>query len=214
MAELAAALLTFGVAIAALLGIGEWRNEHADRRRVELAEDALVHAFKARDAIAFMRHPASLGSEVADIVQAPGESAEAYGARRTFGVAIVRHNQNNELFGKLQTLRYLWLVFFGADAAKPMETILDASTDVVSSARHLMMLHSHPPDDRRSGAAFESWLAKVREKEAIVWSFYSEPDPIAPKVDAALAELELQCQALLRPKTKVSLWQRLTNTAK
>ncbi len=186
----------------AIYGINSWRREHTGKRRLELAEDTLALFYEARDAISHMRSPFSFASESEGIEQGEHESPKSWEARKNASVILKRYNQHQELFNKIHAMRYRFMAQIGKSEAEPFEALRRIINEMTSSAHMLATLwaRDHFRDDEDLEKHFES----VKKYEAIFWGGLKEKDPITPRLDALIEEIERTCSRIISGKGTLS----------
>lgn len=180
----------------AIYGIDAWRREHRGKRLVELAEDALASFYEAVDAIKHIRHPASFGYEYKDLERQPGETEAAFQARKNASVVFVRYAQHKELFSRLYAMRYRFMAQVGPDKAKPFQDIHEVLVSIQSAASALARLW--PRDNFPNETAQATHQKMVEEYERIFWEGLAEDDPINPKLDQIVKDVESICRAVIQ----------------
>jgi hypothetical protein len=181
-----------------------WRAQTTGKRRIEVAENALMLFYEARDAIAQIRGPLAFSSEEMAGEQLPAESAHVFHARKRASVPYARYLRYSELFGKLSAARYQFGVAFGVDAMQPFSDIRIVVTHILSSAETLGELWSvrdfdpDDPEDQRSHRK------AVKEHEAVIWR-RTKNDEISDHVEKIVERVEQICRPVLSHAT---LWQR------
>lgn len=180
---------------AAIYGIDSWRREHRGKRRMELAEDTLALFYEAKDAIAHIRHPAGTSNETEDIKRGENESEKDYTARKSASIVFVRYNQHSELFNKIHAMRYRFMALIGKEQAEPFESLRKIEKEIFISARMLARLWAR--EHFRTGEQQEKHFEDIRRYEEIFWGAGGENDPIEPKVEAVITEIERICSSVI-----------------
>lgn len=179
----------------AIYGIDSWRREHRGKRQIELAEDALALFYEARDAISHIRHPAGYSSETEDVERGDHETDEQYEARKNASVVFVRYNQHSDLFNKLHAMRYRFMALIGKGEAEPFEELRRIENDIFLSARMLARLWAR--DHFRTDEQWEKHNNDIRRHEEVFWGAGGEDDPIEPRVQKVIADIENICGAVI-----------------
>ena len=182
----------------AIYGIDSWRREHTGRRQYELAEETLAMFYEARDAVRHMRHPMTSTGETEDVKLGEGETEKAWEARKNASVVFKRYNTHQELFGKLWAMRYRFMVQFGQEKAKPFNDLQGIVNEVMISARMLARLWAR--DSFHSEERWNRHLDSVEKCEAIFWEGVDDEDPINPKLDKVIEEIEKTCSTIIKGK--------------
>ncbi len=189
-------LATFVAILTAIYGINAWRREHIGKRRIELAEDTLAAFYEAADAIGAIRHPFSYSSETEDVERGENESDAQFQARKNAYVVFKRYNDRSELFNRLHAMRYRFMAIIGKDEAAPFINLNKITHEVTAAARALARLW--PRDHFQTQEEYEQHLERINRREAIFWEGMAEEDPIAPRVEQALKEIEATCGEIIK----------------
>jgi hypothetical protein len=178
---------------AALWGIATWRRQLIGRRKVEIAEEGLVAAYRVREAFDFIRSPVVFEGEGDTRPELEGEDNKTQLARRTAAVPIERINKASEAFAALSKSRLLFKAYFGPDAEKPFNDLFAARHEIVVAAQML----DETAQDRAKGLSVDR-NQEVQWRRAI-WS-RSKDDPITPNIDTAMAAIETLCGRHLKDR--------------
>jgi len=178
--------------------IAAWHLEHRGKRNIELAEETLALFYEARDVISWIRSPMGFENETDSVVQKSNESREEFEARKNASVVFVRYNQNKELFSKIQSLRYRFMAQIGKEKARPFDDLNHIIKKIILSARQLASLwpERHFANEEEKGKHYE----RVRKAEDIFWDTSNNDDPINPKVDKIILEIEQICKNIIMAK--------------
>jgi hypothetical protein len=182
----------------ALYGIDSWRREHAGKRRLELAEDTLSLFYEATDVIKYMRHPMSFSSETASIERGDKENEAEYQARKNASIVFMRYNEHQELFNKLHSMRYRFMAQIGKEEAKPFDNLRNIVNEITAAARVLARLW--PRGQFRTDEQWDKHLMQIEKYEAVFWAGLEEEDPILPKLNTVIFEIESTCQSVIAGK--------------
>lgn len=207
--EVANILESIAIIIAAIsvaLGVNAWRREHVGRRRIELAEDVLSHFYEAEDVIRYIRSSLGYVGEGRSRSADPNETEEEKKIYDRAYVLIERYENNKEVFNKLRTLRYRFMVYFGAEKVTPFDDLKKIISKLLASARTLSYLWLEEQGKRET--ADETRVERLRERtakyEAIFWEGSEDKDPIEPRVASLIKEIEDTCKSLIA-KEPISL---------
>jgi hypothetical protein len=192
LVEMLAIIIASGVAI---FGINAWRREHIGKRQAELAEDALAMFYEAADAIRHMRSPMGFGHEMEDVERMEGESETKFEARQKASVVFYRYKQHQELFSRLHASRYRFMTLIGKQESKPFDDIHRLTSTIFSSARMLATLWAK--DHYRTDAQREKHWARIGRHEAVFWEGLEDEDPINPKLNQAITDIETICRRVI-----------------
>lgn len=185
--------------LVAIFGIDAWRREYVGKRRMELAEEVLALFFQARDVIRGIRSPLGFSGEGATRKPGSGESPEEKEVLDGAYVAIERYNKHIELFGRIYALRYRFMAQIGIAESKPFDELKEVINDIILAARRLARYWRAEDRHFKSEEEREAFCNRVREAEAIFWEG-EDPDPIQPRVDALMADIERTCRGILSSK--------------
>lgn len=185
----------------AISGVSAWRKQHIGKRKIELAEDALALFYESYDAIKHMRHPASFSNEMESVERAQGETEEAWQARRNASVVFHRYNNYQALFNKLHAMRYRFMAQIGKEEAKPFEDLRKIVNDIIMSARMLARLwaRSHFRTDQQ----WEKHQQQVSKHEAVFWEGLEDEDPINPRLDQVIKNIEAVCKCVIEEQHSI-----------
>ena len=176
----------------AIYGVDAWRREHVGKRRIELAEETLALFYEAVDAVRYLRHPVSFGSEHDDIERGAGESEQAFNARKNASVVFYRHKQYQHLFSKIHAARYRFMAQFGKGAAKPFDDLHGIVSQILLSARLLSRywaLDTFQSEEQRD----KHW-ERIAQQEAVFWEVLEDEDPINPRLSQLIEHIEKTCR--------------------
>ncbi len=190
----------------AIYGIDSWRREHLWKRKIELAEDALALFYEAKDAISFIRHPASSNSETSSIEKGEHESQKDFEARRNASIVFIRYEKHSELFNKIHAMRYRFMSIIGKDKAKPFDDLRGIENEIFRSARILARLWSR--DRFQSEVEHQKHIENLLRNEEIFWGVGGDEDPIEPKIAKVIEDIETICSSVIN--SEKSLHKMLT----
>jgi hypothetical protein len=179
----------------AISGVNAWRREHSGKRRAELAEDTLALFYEVADAIRVLRHPFSFPQETEEVEKAEEESEQAYRARKNASVVFHRYKQHQELFNRLHAMRYRFMAQIGKEEAKPFDDIRKIVNEIIAAARMLARLWAR--SDFASGQQWREHQQRVDNQEAVFWEGLKDKDPINPRLDKTVQDMEQICKAVI-----------------
>lgn len=160
------------------------------KRRTELAEETLADFYKARDIIHDARSPFLIEGEGSTRQREPLETEEDTRTLNAYFATAERLIDNAELFSQLQARRYRFLALFGGEAAEAYDQIFRVRREVIGAVRKLIATHSHrdrtPMAQNRGG-----W-------EAVAGWGYEGDDPVAARVNQAIAAIEHICRPVIQ----------------
>lgn len=173
-------------AIAVIIGavftiatVDAWRTQNLGKRKVELAEHALLGFYALAEALEYGRKrlPIARGTTA-------GEAFEA---------------QRSEYYSKLQFIfsldvlplagqRPMFRVYFGADANKPFDTMIDVTRELALNARELFArVPAH-------GTVLQDNAALLNN---LGWGDQARPDETDHRIKGAIGEIETICKPVL-----------------
>jgi hypothetical protein len=173
-------------------GLNTWRNEIVGRRKLELAEDVLAMFYEARDIFGWVRFPGSFGNEGQTRKAEESETEEEKRYKNALFVPIERLQQHHEFFGKLQSMRYRFIAYFGVEAAQPFDKIKDAHSSIVTSARMLVRTYRRYNEERS-----DHTNQRERWENDIGWWTREGDDKLNPMINEAVAAIERTCKPYL-----------------
>lgn len=185
----------------AIYGIGSWRREYKGKRQAELAEEVLSLFYEAHDAIKHIRNPFSPAGEGTSRKQSENESAEEKKAYDQAYVVFERYNANIELFNRLHTLRYRFMTQFGPDSAEPFIELRKILNEIFAAAQTLAGLWARQRTHFKSEQSRNEHFDFKKKLEAIFWEGLSKDDPINPKLDKCVKDIEVICRDILTDKS-------------
>ncbi len=198
----------------AIYGIDAWRREYVGKRRIELAEEVLALFYQARDAIEAIRSPFGFGGEGSSRKPGPNERPEHKEALDQAYVLIERYAKHTELFARIHSLRYRVMAQLGTDAAAPFLELNRIVNELILSAHKKARLSTLPEWSFRTQKAEEKYHKDLLEVDSIYYDGGGD-DPIAPRVNKAVADIEKTCRAIIESKgtlfglinAKLGLWK-------
>ena len=179
-------------AIVACYGVVKWRREQVGKKRADLAEETLAMFYEARDVIMAIRSPLGHSEEGQTRKPEPHETPEQKDARDRAFVLIERYQKRQELFQRIRAARYRFMALFGNDATKPFEELSKVISDMHMAAYSLRDLWASRPSRIADAQRLDQ---DVRKQEAIF--YWSSEDPIGPRVDSIVADVEKTCRAAI-----------------
>lgn len=162
-------------------GLADWK------RRTELAEEILTEFYKARDVFYGARRPLSSSEEGKSRKPLDGETAAQTFARNAIYVPYERLAKHVDFLSNLHAKRYRFRALFGEAAAKPFEAFLEAHNDVAFATSQLIEDHEEKGLDAESRKEY---------RKLIGWTARAD-DPVARKLDDAVAAMEAICRPII-----------------
>jgi hypothetical protein len=181
-----------------IYGIDAWRREHVGRRQLELAEDTLALFYEAADAIRHMRHPASFGYETEEVERSEGETDSQFQARKNASVVFHRYNKYQEIFNKIHASRYRFMAQIGKEKSEPFIELRKIVNEITLSARMLARLWAR--NHFRTDDQWEKHQEQINKHEAVFWEGLEEEDPINPKLEKVIKDIEKIYQTIISGK--------------
>ena len=173
-------------------GLEKWRAEIIGKRRADLAEQALIAFYEARDVFLWVRSRGIFGAEGSSRTPVPGETPTQQEQRNTYFIPIERLTREKTLFAKIQSLRYAFAAHFGESAIEPFNAISGAHTQIQSAASVLIKI---TPADDDIGGAFARDAPPLLN--LLGWGMAARPDDIDRKIDKAVQDMENLCRPVL-----------------
>ena len=101
--------------------LNAWRKQLVAKRRFEISEDTIVAAYKARDALNWIRSPAVWSSEKIDRKPEEYETESQKSMRDTYFAPIKRIHETAEDFAQLGKMRHLCQAHFGNEVSSAID---------------------------------------------------------------------------------------------
>ena len=193
LAPVATAGAAWFAAIIAYRGLNKWRAETIGKRKAELAEQALVAFYEARDVFVLVRSRGLFGGEGDSRTPTGGESKTQQEKRNTYFIPIERLTRHKEVFARLQTLRYAFAAQFGEAARQPFDALWSVHGEISSSASVLIQMTL---DDDRQDDRQDALLNKIG------WGTGTRPDDMDHKIEKAVQDIEKVCRPVLAGTAK------------
>jgi len=192
--ELISNISVFIASCVVIYGINAWRREFRGKRQIELAENVLALFYEARDVIRAIRSPLGFGGEGSTRKPRGNETPEVKKARDDAYVMFERYQKRQELFSKIYSMRYRFMVQIGCEAAKPFEDLRGIVNELFGAARRLARLWT---TDISSLKSEEQHFEKQQKYELIFWESDDEHDPINPRLDKVVSDMESICRGII-----------------
>lgn len=183
------AVAVVAVAIPAFLGLNTWRDQLIGRKKVELAEAALIVIYELQGVIEWARHPITYGGEGADRPGREEEPEDRQSLNDAFYTCISRMAKHEDTFAQLRTVRMRFRAYFGDQAQDAFATFTIIRNDIGNASGMLM-----------NRARDERYPTNLKEKyEDLIWdsSTNEMPDAIRQRINDAVAEIEGICRPIL-----------------
>ena len=181
-----------------IYGINAWRREYTGKRKLQLAEEVLALFYEARDAIVSIRNPFSYVGEGGSRKPADNETAEERRVNDQANIVFERYGKHQDLFSKINAIRYRYMAQFGKDSAKSFDELNRIVTDIFASARMLAYIWKEQGHRKwESEEAFQNHLDEMHKHEAVFWEMASDKDAITPRLEAVISEIEAQSAKII-----------------
>jgi len=165
--------------IVAICGISAWRKEFQGKRNIELAEEILALFYEAKDAIRAIRCP----------ISHQGEGAMRESKQAIDSVIIYeRYEKRQGIFNKLGSKRYQFKARFGTGEDKPFEDLNNIIIDILNAANGLTMTLKQANGSNNN----KGWQKYM----SVIYLFMPE-DPITPRVDKVIYDIEAICKPII-----------------
>jgi hypothetical protein len=184
----------------AVYSIDQWRREHRGKRQAELAEEVLSLFYEAKDAIGHIRNPFSFGGEGSSRKPGENETPEQKNAFDKAFVVFERFNTHVELFNKIHATRYRFMAQFGVEAAKPFDTLRRITNEIQVSAQMLAQLWARQKRYFRTEQQEQHHFDEIKKHETVFWEGLEADDPINPRLQQCVEEIEKTCRDILSGK--------------
>lgn len=175
--------------ITAIIGISAWRRELKGKKEYDLAEEALYLFYESRDRIRIIRNLFSLVVGVKTENVFPGKT------QRDLLMDI--YSKHHEVFNKLHTLRYRFMVLFGADKVKPFDAIRSIINDLFYATERLPSYWDWEKDELKREEEAKKCQEKVHEIESILFKTSEENDPLETRLNNIISNIEEICGKVL-----------------
>lgn len=167
------------------LGLLSWRYQHRQKRRTELAEEALLAFGRAVDALNEVRDASSSSAEHAEMRKDVGADAETRMEGEDGRIILWRLSKIADRFTDLRRLQLLCRYHFGERADRAFDDLREARHKVWVGAR-MFVSHAHNGDPAPTAESIKF----RRQWEGRMWKGVEDPDEVAEKVAAAQRALE------------------------
>lgn len=175
--------------ITAIIGISAWRRELKGKKEYDLAEEALYLFYESRDRIRIIRNLFSL------VVGLKTENVFPGKTQRDLLMDI--YSKHHEVFNKLHTLRYRFMVLFGADKVKPFDDIQSIINDLFYATERFPSCWDWEKDELKREEEAKKCQEKVHELESILFKTSEENDPLETRLNNIISNIEEICGKVL-----------------
>lgn len=201
-------LQTVSVVIAAatfVYGISSWRRTVIGQKRVDLAVEGIIAFREVEQAFREIRSPFAAGDEGATRTPRIGESETEAKLNQQAYVAVERMNARAEKFSRLQSLRHQFEAYYGKEALIPFDDVLAIRNDIIRASYRLEIHWKQQGEPFAIQEAFEVHLEKMHAAEAIFWEGYGDPDPIVPRLDRLMKQVDDICRDVIEAWRNVAV---------
>jgi hypothetical protein len=174
----------------AVKSLRAWRQQLVGKRRFEIAEETIVAAYRVREALEWIRSPASWSGEATDRTKEAGETEAVAQMRDTYFVPLKRIKETSEDFSQLGKTKLLARIHFGEPAEVAIQELIRIRHQVSVAAR---MLVDHVGD--RNGDLDNKFWEKLRWE---IWATDDENDQLTPKISLTVKKIEEICTPYLK----------------
>lgn len=176
----------YGVSIARA-GLTKWRREAIGKRKAELAEEVLADFYAAKQALWWVRVPATFSGEYRKSPNVEAGSNEK--SPPLSYIALQRLQEKNELFARIESHRYRFQALFNGQHSQPFEEMAAVHNDLSISLSVLMQCEWDDPAYYNPGQA-----KQIRYN---LWSPAGH-EAISARIDDAIRHLEEICRPILK----------------
>ena len=193
--EIVNTIAIIAASVVAIYGINAWRKEFQGKRNIELAEEVLCLFYRAERAIEAIRFPIyyieKQGREPEE-----SETPAQKQARDQVNVIFKKIKEHSQIFDELYKLRFRFMARLEKDNAKPFDEIKSIINEIWVCTREFAELWALELE----GKKISEDTKKLREEYAsIIWS-HSENDPIKPRAEKAISDIEAICRPIILGK--------------
>ena len=188
------------VAGVAIYGIKTWRRELIGKKKHDLAEEVLTLFYQARDVFYSIRNPMGYEGEGTSRKAGKNETWREKNVLDQAYVVMERFKDHQEVFNRLNVLRYKFMALFGKNKIKPFDELDAVLKDIIIASRQLAYMWQQQNLDFRNKSNLEKFHKEIRKYEAIFWAGLDNEDEIAKKVNSAIKGIEEICVPILGNK--------------
>ncbi|KAA9385700.1 hypothetical protein [Neorhizobium galegae] len=180
-------------------GVGAWRRNIIGQKRIDLAVQTIVAFLEIQQAFREIRSPASHAGEGTTRQGRQGEDARDAEIGRMAYVAIERINNRSEKFITLAALRNQHHAYFGTVHLGPFNEADAVRMEIFRAALRLEVQWKKQGHQFRTEKEQEDHLAKMHAAEEVFWDSYADEDPLNPRIDKMVSEMESFCRQIIEP---------------
>ncbi|MVA73605.1 hypothetical protein GOZ81_21410 [Agrobacterium vitis] len=201
--EILQTISAVGGAGAFVYGVGTWRRTSLGQKRIDLAVQTIVAFRKAEQAFHEIRLPFILNGEGMTRVSIPAEPDEDAKIGRLAYVAIERIQRRSEIFSEIDGLKVVFRVYFGENPAEFFQEVFSIRDQIQSSAIKLELLWKRRDEEFANDTEREEHLKQIHDAEAVFWEGFVEPDPLKPRIEQMIAQVEKFCRDIIEPAPNI-----------
>lgn len=173
-------------------GLNVWRRQLIGKRKIEVAEETLIATYRVQRALIHVRDSGSFGGEGSSRPRTADEPDETTRLRDSYYVPLERIQKYKDDIAQFSKVRVLAQVYFGPEADKPFDEILQVFNRVAFASRTLTSTLN-----QRMGRAGERMQPMADRWEAEIWA-RNDDDEISKAVRNAAREIEGLCRPHLK----------------
>lgn len=190
--EILQGLAVTGASIAAVIGINAWKREHLGKRRIELAEEVLVHLYKAEQVLRRIRMPYFHPGEGSTRKGHDDETEEDRELYNSAFIIMERYNKNIDTFKPIWALQYKFKAVFGSEdyrVFEEFESLFWTIRDAWIERAQLLKKRRELEEGSKELSEWEvRWRANMR-----VYTAADQDDPIAHQISSVIRKVERIC---------------------
>jgi hypothetical protein len=172
------------------------RELHDHKRRVELAETTLAEFRQMMKIIGAIRSPFAYGNEGTDRPRGKNETEEESQQKDAYFAPFARVVKHTDFIESFESKRYRAGAILGNGIDEAFQAIRDVIINIQVSSRTLAGIVDGGSQVRRANEALKESC------ERVIWENSALDDPIAEKVQRAMAVVEKVCWPILRSGLK------------
>src|SRR6266446_2425229 len=174
-------------AVYASKGLKAWRQQMIGKRRIEVAEEALVAAYKARANLNFVRSPFGFAGEGGSRRPEEGETASDTERLNRAFAPLERIQKCNDDLAEISKIAVLVQVHFGAEEAEHFKVIIQSFNKVAIAAT--MLMETGEDRDAETRGDKRTWRATI---------YAHGNGTITREVEEAITKIEDLCRRHLK----------------
>jgi hypothetical protein len=180
-------------------GVRDWREERLDARQSEVAEQAMILAYQAREVFDRIRSPGSFAGEGSSRKPEVEEAPEEKEARDSAFVPIERIRNEARFFEQVLEIRPRIDALFGKGQAEPFDEFLKLRGEIIGAARSLSRLNQRT--DFSTQEQRDDHLDRLGLHEEVIWSCHGG-DRIDKRLVSAVESIERLAAPVLESRLR------------